>query len=338
MARKRSFGELIDLTQEISDDDLPPQAQKARLSESFTVKATSDSTTEHPTVRPSSPNTVFEDDLRKKLLQNLGRVENKADRSSPTATDQYTPSQYDLMNFESIISQMNEKVDALRRSRYEPKTIARDILIAAGKHPSMIPLNYHLDNLRKKFRYVDYKSDLSTFRWDLVDPGGPKPGASDEKQGHTINQPIKAQQHSWKSQPPNSQGQTESNQVQEGLDPSQNDFVEENLMSFFHDDPDPVATPDQPHKKRRGRPSGSGRKPINGITGKSNAVVKTPEQKRRGRPVGSRNRTSDVSRSKMVTQRRSLPSGSIPMRSSGLKNAETPSEGFAVLIGSGTEM
>ena len=36
----------------------------------------------------------------------------------------------------------------------------------------MQPLNYHLEILRKNFRQVTDLSDLGTFRWDLVDPGG----------------------------------------------------------------------------------------------------------------------------------------------------------------------
>ena len=55
----------------------------------------------------------------------------------------------------------------------------------------MAPLNSHLDNLREKFTAVNYDSDLSTFRWDLVDPGDPAPAETgdakdaDEKEPHT---------------------------------------------------------------------------------------------------------------------------------------------------------
>ncbi|KAM0799222.1 hypothetical protein BDR22DRAFT_822531 [Usnea florida] len=48
--------------------------------------------------------------------------------------------------------------DALRRSKYNPETI------------SMKPLNAHLDILRENFKFASCESNMSTFRWDLVDP------------------------------------------------------------------------------------------------------------------------------------------------------------------------
>ncbi|KAB2577389.1 hypothetical protein DBV05_g3883 [Lasiodiplodia theobromae] len=66
---------------------------------------------------------------------------------------------------------------ALRRSAYEVKTIARDVLVATGKHPEMRPLNGHLEILKENFKRVDNTSDLSTLRWDLIDPGDPPPEA-----------------------------------------------------------------------------------------------------------------------------------------------------------------
>ena len=61
---------------------------------------------------------------------------------------------------------------ALRRNSYNPNTLARDVLISKGLHPTERPLNQHLAQLRTIFSEVTNKSDLSTFRWDLVDPGG----------------------------------------------------------------------------------------------------------------------------------------------------------------------
>ena len=58
-----------------------------------------------------------------------------------------------------------------RRNSYNPLTIARDVLISKGAHPSERPLNEHLIGLRLTFKSVTDKADLSTFRWDLVDPG-----------------------------------------------------------------------------------------------------------------------------------------------------------------------
>lgn len=80
-----------------------------------------------------------------------------------------------LLNFDGIVLLIDTSV-ARRRSKYDPKTIARDILISTGRHPSEHPLNRHLEPL-KDFRAVDNQSDLCTFRWDIVDPGGKEVGS-----------------------------------------------------------------------------------------------------------------------------------------------------------------
>ncbi|KAJ5178644.1 uncharacterized protein N7500_001343 [Penicillium coprophilum] len=64
--------------------------------------------------------------------------------------------------------------DALPKKTYDPTTIARDVLIAAGKHPTEKVLNHHLEGLRRKFTKIDYLADLATFRWDLVDVKQPE--------------------------------------------------------------------------------------------------------------------------------------------------------------------
>ncbi|PLB33647.1 putative C2H2 finger domain protein [Aspergillus candidus] len=64
--------------------------------------------------------------------------------------------------------------DGMKKTTYDPKTIARDVLISAGRHPKEAALNHHLSRLRDVFTHIDTSSDLSTFRWDLVDPGPDK--------------------------------------------------------------------------------------------------------------------------------------------------------------------
>ncbi|CAI7595067.1 unnamed protein product [Penicillium viridicatum] len=59
--------------------------------------------------------------------------------------------------------------DALVKVTYDPATIARDVLIAAAKHPTEKHLNHHLEPLRRNFTKIDYLANLATFRWDLVD-------------------------------------------------------------------------------------------------------------------------------------------------------------------------
>ncbi|EXJ55392.1 hypothetical protein A1O7_08319 [Cladophialophora yegresii CBS 114405] len=63
------------------------------------------------------------------------------------------------------------KAEALRKTCYDAKTVARDLLITIGRHPTERPLNAHLAGLLGK--YIEIDSDLSTFDWDAIDPGGP---------------------------------------------------------------------------------------------------------------------------------------------------------------------
>ncbi|KAJ5488513.1 hypothetical protein N7539_003403 [Penicillium diatomitis] len=79
------------------------------------------------------------------------------------------PNRKHLLNRLDIVEPMNV-TDVLVKDAYDPKTIARDILIAAGRHPQEKSLNHHLEPLRRRFKAVDGNSDLTTFRWDLVDP------------------------------------------------------------------------------------------------------------------------------------------------------------------------
>ena len=77
----------------------------------------------------------------------------------------------DALLQKDIVQPICKRKDAFRRSNYNTDTISRDILLATGTHPNMSPLNAHLDLLRKKFRHVTLESNMSTFRWDLVESG-----------------------------------------------------------------------------------------------------------------------------------------------------------------------
>ncbi|KAJ5333723.1 uncharacterized protein N7506_007506 [Penicillium brevicompactum] len=57
--------------------------------------------------------------------------------------------------------------------RYDPALIVRSLLVAAGQHPNEEPLNDHLEELEKRFVRIDGRSDLRTFRWDMVDAKNP---------------------------------------------------------------------------------------------------------------------------------------------------------------------
>lgn len=177
MARKRTFAEIIDLTQHVSDEDDPYQhVQRSRL-ETINPNVVSDTF-----VKPSNGHDAMKNQHLKPLLE-IPERDSRSEVNSAPVTDEemfkYAPLQRDLLQSESIVRPMNKR-NALRRDNYNAKTIARDILVASGKHPTMAPLNYHLKILRKKFRHVDNDSDLTTFRWDLVDPNEPTKKIADD--------------------------------------------------------------------------------------------------------------------------------------------------------------
>ena len=149
MARKRTFDEIVDLTSAPDEEELERHRPKPRPDDENALG-------------PSKYITNGFDQAAR-LQQNIGRSTPKPFKYKYSGRDA-------LLQSYDIVAPMNKRRDALRRSTYNAKTIARDILLGIGKHPSMAPLNAHLDILKDKFKAVDNESDLSTFRWDLVDP------------------------------------------------------------------------------------------------------------------------------------------------------------------------
>ncbi len=157
MARKRTFGEIVDLTQTLSDDEeLKRQRPKPR--------------TENASAVPSKS--------VKNIFNHVAQQQHNSGRTTPKPFKYKYSGRDALLQSYDIVEPMNKRRDALRRSTYNSKTIARDILLGLGKHPTMPPLNAHLDVLKDRFKAVDYESDLTTFRWDLVDPEGDAKGES----------------------------------------------------------------------------------------------------------------------------------------------------------------
>ena len=149
-ARKRNLSDLIDLSQEHSDEEegrFRPQAKVDR----------------GPQRIPDGPASV-------------GMEGEKTSRRFHDFQSRVGPREH--IRAETVAEPLNKRRDALRRSTYDPGTIARDILISLGRHPNMAPLNHHLEVLRERFPSVNLESDLSTLRWDIIDPGAP---ASAEK-------------------------------------------------------------------------------------------------------------------------------------------------------------
>lgn len=188
-ARKRNILDIVDLSQLSDDEMLPPPPPKVHGQDE-----------QSEVQRPPALNGI---PTPTSTLQTLGR--RPTTYSTPAGNSQYSysplpanprypytplpplppprsaaPSQLalarqrELVTREDIVQPIDD-IKARKRKGYNPKTIVRDVLIAAGRHPTMQPLNYHLDSLRKTFKHVNDMSDLSTFRWDLVDPGEPRP-------------------------------------------------------------------------------------------------------------------------------------------------------------------
>jgi len=170
-AKKRTFNEIVDLTAGMdSDEDLHRQRVRQRKikamksSKNIDTNTNTQNKTDDQAMRSSppfgaqSPAVQSDEDVT-----GLSRFKNLM-----------SPERERLRKARDIVTPMNRAL-ASRRSTYSPSTIARDILVAAGKHPVMPPLNYHLEGLKTKFRHVEITSDLSTFNWALIDPGGPRP-------------------------------------------------------------------------------------------------------------------------------------------------------------------
>lgn len=74
-----------------------------------------------------------------------------------------------------ILVEAIKKENVARRSHYDIRTIARDVLLASGRHAQMRPINDHLRTLAPLLAshstdVEHYRYDLGTIRWDLIDP------------------------------------------------------------------------------------------------------------------------------------------------------------------------
>ena len=187
-ARKRNFSEIVDLSQ-LSDGD-GSQAKKQKGSKAGGVRTGkeqalppiihSDLVLTDSGLDQNDPNIPIDPILEQSRQPShittggpsTGSHQGRFDNFR--AEDSAISSQEQLRNA-NLVQPINI-VDALRYRPINVSTLARDILISKGEHPSERPLNFHLRDLAMNFKSVTTKSDLSTFRWDLVDPGGPAPG------------------------------------------------------------------------------------------------------------------------------------------------------------------
>lgn len=162
MARKRDFSELVDLTQLSDNDDYVLSSKHPRLD---SPSPEPDPFAEYVLQQNLAPNTVASSSLQMGLPNGTPL---KFDPAQVHRPPQPTPPP---QRPRTILARPLNKNEALRKSYYDPKSVARDILIATGRHPGERPLNAHLAGLLGV--HVDMESDLSTFDWDAIDPGGP---------------------------------------------------------------------------------------------------------------------------------------------------------------------
>lgn len=196
-ARKRGFGDLIDLTADDDSDDEPPPKKVILPSNAapFSVKPVPSndgfrqpisyqqfvSQKSHPS--PGFPqNAVPARDLFPQQTWNRPQMQPAA----PVHPPQIRPKgpseeqkQAERIRGKMLVEPiMRDRV--ARKSKYDSRTIARDVLLATNRHPDMRPLNGHLNIMQKllgdRGGVIDgagNKSDLATIRWDLIDPGEP---------------------------------------------------------------------------------------------------------------------------------------------------------------------
>jgi hypothetical protein len=171
-ARKRTFADLVDLTALSDDDDYPP-AKHAYFGPPPVTQPGQAYSTRLDFLPNFNQNNVIDPHLQRSV-----------DRFGPP--QQQTPPSLEKQQMMNIANKLNtidlakqiEKKNALRRSRYDVRTLARDVLLATGKHPDLLPLNGHLEGLRSMFaNSINFNSDLATLRWDLMDAGEPIPEA-----------------------------------------------------------------------------------------------------------------------------------------------------------------
>ena len=164
-ARKRNISDIVDLTAFEEEDAFLRHRPKPRIESKAPVPQTE--------VTKSEPagNGTNHGAFRNFRLDQANKAAQPPKSQLQQATSRGNPREGLL--YEMIAEPMNKRRDALRRSQYDSRSIARDILLATGKHPTLTSLNVHLDKLRDRFLSVDQNTDLSTFHWDLVDPGGP---------------------------------------------------------------------------------------------------------------------------------------------------------------------
>ncbi|SMR58270.1 unnamed protein product [Zymoseptoria tritici ST99CH_1E4] len=188
-ARKRTFNDLVDLTKEDeSEDEGPPRktvfAPASRPSNGVAIPQ------QRPTNGTYPARNMTETEYRIRVDQQprpmyapiKAPLPSQPVPPKPTGPSQETL-QADRVRGKMIVEPiMRDRV--ARKSTYDSRTIARDVLLATGRHPDMRALNAHFNTMQNMLGHhggvVDgagNKSDLATIKWDIIDPGEPAEAA-----------------------------------------------------------------------------------------------------------------------------------------------------------------
>jgi len=223
-ARKRTFGDLVDLTAEDSDDEgpppkrimmppavpapgLPPQGRDplAYIAQPVSFKQFMYGPRQDGQVKSMHGPPGFNVQTQKGMTSMAGQSTKQANgvpspygsqpkqpvasvqQAAPPRPKGPAPEHLQLARIKGkmlVEPIMRDRVT--RKSKYDSRTIARDVLLATGRHPDMRALNAHLLVMQKLLGQhgVDSeggnKSDLATIRWDAIDPDQPKGDKKEE--------------------------------------------------------------------------------------------------------------------------------------------------------------
>lgn len=175
MAKKRLFSEIVDMSQLSSDEEEMPSDYDDDGEDGLSNRRMS-SMNMDVSQPPNFPDPAsfmdIDTDSSHAVEQDLPDSRNEM----PEPDIEFDPDDElvlrEIKRIPNICKPLNPSA-ALKRVYYNPKSIARDIMLATGRHPSERPLNFHLMHFTQTFLGVNMRSDLETFRWDLVDPGEP---------------------------------------------------------------------------------------------------------------------------------------------------------------------
>ncbi|EUC46435.1 hypothetical protein COCMIDRAFT_92857 [Bipolaris oryzae ATCC 44560] len=271
-ARKRNLSELVDLTQLSEDEDMgpPPKRMDTGVMHISDPQDTTDGDKQPSTSIPNGPPQSF--------MQQLPALPNS-------------------LRYTTYVKPLDRN-KALRRNTYNPATIARDVLIACGRHPSQRNLNQHLDQLRTSLPHVTMESDLSTIRWDLIDPGNPPPDYFKERVEDLTQDADKEDSGDDERPPPRSPSnaigggggaQVKDQALLEAINP----FIKKKRRGR----PPRNSLPDTTEPVKQPAPMSSSDRPASGASGVGYSAFRsatqynpdgTPIPKKKGRPVGWR--------------------------------------------------